>query len=1529
MMNSPDLKTVGYRSSRRSFLQGMGALSMALSSRFAWSAAIPETARFASTRAGKKVTLLDEAGFEGAAWGWQFTEGARIVDNVRYRGRPVLQIKTDSGDYARFLVLAPEAGNRYTLSGWVKTEGIEPEEQGAGAYFAASQFEFQGRPTEFTVDGKQLSEHRYGNFAGSAEWKKFAQTFTCLPFTTWFEVVIGIYRARGSAWFSGLTFVEGDQPAEPDEVVNVWQATEWAHRDTLAQGQRTRPSAAIFNDAIPVRGAASDPKRLARTLADFYDVQFLDADALADPEQLNRAHYDLLVLPYGESFPLPAQKAVQAFLADGGDLLSTGGYAFQSPLIKRAGRWEFYDKAVAEEHGSNLLPELSPRESSWKTTAPDYTSMASANLPGQGTQTVAKAVVPAGVRGQHAAWFCDMPAQGDGKQFYLRGWFRAVDVQAAPDGYAYVEIQQLDENGGEAYAANVDVERLWGSRDWHEVEQLITLVPPCRKLRVTFGLHNATGAAMGARFRLESCLPQVRINTALGFPQDALVVTPSQIGMFDADFRLRRVAAIRAAKDQVILNDSADQQGAFGGYAATCVVGMNDARWIPLLEAHDELGRKRGAAGALAFHSLGYYARSCWAFFGVDTTDLFAEGNAAGERTLRAVAHAQTRKCFLHRGETNFACYRDGEPVRAKVLVSNFGRQHAAAEVRWQITAVEGGAAAYHASQRIDLAPGQTSSVEIVWSPSSFAADCYRAEAGLWLDGEQVDRFQTGFVVWKAETLRQGLPFKFEQNYFQINGKSLFLQGTDDYLHTFIDQDENPLTWRADAQGCRDACIDVYENLLGLRGPQQRPTETWWRWIDAMLLNVQRAGGAFFPGMLIFSNTAVGNKDLAEQEAYVKVFANRYREAPGIMYYLNGDLELHDPNLPDLQKLYHEYLRQKYGSDETLRRAWTISPPEAPIDKLTIHSGTQDWRDVRTLDAFEFRTQVVRRWLNAMHDSIRQVDQQHPVTAEFYQTPSAGIDLLSALGKLELANFGYFNTPEEDYYRFPQVCKFLDQSVRGKGVNIGEFGVKTHPAWSACPEAYIATRSEAYEQAYFLAIAHYAFALGASKIQNWCWKYPADLPFEWGINYPNELIARDVQAFYRNTGFLFRQLRPRYELSEVLVLLAGDNRKGGQGHQVLDGICNGIRLLIDQRIRFATLSDEYIESLPGAVKTIFYPLSYCPSDAIIERLTAFVEQGGQLYLSGDISYDSLRQRTRTNRLKELCGVEFVSERYPGISYQRGALSTKPKDKNWPEYLAAPGIVVRLAGASSLLDSATGIPIVTEFHRGKGRVIFSTDPIEFHGDPRYQPYVYVFYRAVAQRFGLSGEKVSPADAPLHRFRVPSQDGRKIDVFVHYDGSSTLTDAVLPMDGNEDLHLSLGPRMSGVAVRLPDGGMQMVEGSGEVRVGKQLLFSSDLHLMAIAADGGSLLTSKRLILLPMGRGEIHIPEPNRWHSPVVLVGGITGGSWRLDQRFTPRRTRTALHLTVDAGHALSMMLVCETEDQSEAVRRLEVQANRPWE
>ncbi len=104
---------------------------------------------------------------------------------------------------------------------------------------------------------------------------------------------------------------------------------------------------------------------MGKLLTATHDVAYLNATQLADSAQLTRAHFDLLVLPYGETFPAPAKETMLAFLADGGDLLSTGGYAFQSPVVQQNGAWRFIADMLAQAPAGENLPA---RATGWAGT---------------------------------------------------------------------------------------------------------------------------------------------------------------------------------------------------------------------------------------------------------------------------------------------------------------------------------------------------------------------------------------------------------------------------------------------------------------------------------------------------------------------------------------------------------------------------------------------------------------------------------------------------------------------------------------------------------------------------------------------------------------------------------------------------------------------------------------------------------------------------------------------------------------------------------------------------------------------------------------------------------------------------------------------------------------------------------------------------------------------------------------------------------------------------------------------------------
>ncbi|MEO6911530.1 MAG: hypothetical protein ABI158_11485, partial [Edaphobacter sp.] len=171
-------------------------------------------------------------------------------------------------------------------------------------------------------------------------------------------------------------------------------------------------------------------------------------------------------------------------------------------------------------------------------------------------------------------------------------------------------------------------------------------------------------------------------------------------------------------------------------------------------------------------------------------------------------------------------------------------------------------------------------------------------------------------------------------------------------------------------------------------------------------------------------------------------------------------------------------------------------------------------------------------------------------------------------------------------------------------------------------------------------------------------------------------------------------------------------------------------------------------------------------------------------------------------------------------------------------MAAVGIATRPAGARVILQSEDGIPVVTEYKLGRGRVIFSADPIELRGDPRYQKYAGKFYGALLKTLQLEGEHLEPEDAPVHCFRIPSQDERQIVVLVNHDVENPVEGiSVQAADGA--VKVTLQPRMSGIVVSMPGKGVLAVESSGNAFDGQQLLLGTDLHMMAISFDTQSLL------------------------------------------------------------------------------------------
>lgn len=1238
----------------------------------------------------------------------------------------------------------------------------------------------------------------------------------------------------------GVTPVTADQPA-------------------VAGHRPARDRAALFHEpGFPVVGAASDPEVLTVALEQAgWEVERVRVDQLADLQFFTAERFRLLVLSSGASFPLAARESLLKFLRAGGGLFTTGGYAFDNLVMRSEDGWQSYDtylsmrmEAARAGEGSLLrggdFEDATVRQEGWNRLSPDRCSATAEAFQGD---WAARVTIPPEFSSDSAVWEQTVDVQPN-ERYLLRARMRTRDVRGL--GFAYLAPYQLDEAGQLVTFRDVGQQR--GDSDWTLVEYVFGTDSRTRRISLRTGLFQAAGSAWFDDVSLVPLPPEEHLNTRFGDPQDGLQVRPDQLGLFDASFALARAAQARSASP--LLPADLLLEGPFEGFAAVAPL-FERARWTPLLASYDGYGRPRGALGAMLYQYDGPMAGSTWAFFGVTNRDLFARDNEAMHGVLRDVFAQLRRNVFLAPPETDRAAYRPGESLGASVPVMHAGTETVQAIVRfvWQL---EPEPTIYRQQQSVVLAPGDRVVVEAVWdSPPTEASDFCRLTVEL-ADAETGavwDRAETGAVVLRPDLVAAAAPLRFQDNYFRLGERTRFLCGTDTYANMFTSRAENPLRWREDVSACRDFGLNVFENL------QYHPrgdwlTESQEREMEGLMQLCQQYRQAYMAGLWIGANVVVDDDRLRRQAEYCARFARHFGHVPALIHYLNGDFVVRFDSEPLTRELYGRYLRERYGTLAQLQAAWHLNPPEGDFGALAYNAPSSGWEDVRAADQTRFIAWLVRRWVGALTQAVRGEDPDHPITAEYYREPFGHIDLPLSIDGMDVSNIGYFDVPGDDLRLFPRRFAFTDMRAAGKSLNVGEFGVKTHPAWAIDRggQDYHILRSEQEQHHLFLGLAHYALGLGGSKIQNWCWKDASERIFPWGLCYPNDLIPKDVAYTYRNISLLFRQFEPLWEPPAVYLLLPDEHRMGAGGDAIRLAALNGIQHLLHTRVPFAILHEAVLHELPDAARVIFYPLPYCPDDETMARLEQFVRDGGVLYMSGDFSFDSLRRRTRTDRLERLAGVRFAGDRQPDST-----VSFLPAARFEP------------AGAEQF--EHVGDRTRATHRVGAGRVVFVTQPYELRYDAEQHPPT--LYRDVLALADCQPLRAQPDSESLHVLRIPTKDGGQVFVLVNM-GSRTVEVTLEEVSPPLRLHVAAG--LPGLAWFSGDGALRALEGCGSAYRGDTMLVDAqadeDCHWMLMSLDHRDVQDATSVLLIPFHAGQYRVAT----HGPVaVQAGDVRGGDW----------------------------------------------------
>jgi hypothetical protein len=1428
-----------------------------------------------------RASLLRNGGFEtGAAW--TVVNGASFDTQFKRSGQRSLRVDSTRSVQVEQVILPVAAGEQLTVCGWVATRNVVPVAGAGYAFMAVYQFDSAGR---------LLQAHDFVQVQGTHPWTYAEYTFRVNTQAEYIAIRVGIYNASGTAWFDDVNLTRGERAA-------AWKEPPPA--------QRPRPyRAAILHDtSLPVKGARTPVQTFRRVLAqEGIELTLLNAAQLADPRTFHAERFDLLIVPTGASFPVEARASLLAFLAHGGDLLCTGGYAFDHLLMKRNGRWvpyaDFIQQQLAQAR-NNLVPNGSFEDGAagWEADSSEQCRIVS-EKPAAGA-ACAQVVSESAQQGARFSYV--LPVEPGGT-YLIGAHLRTESVQGS--GYAFLAVYQYDREG--RLVTFYDFAQVRGTQQWKRYEERFHIASNAAKVVFHAGLFQASGQMW---FDEVTCAPvphEERINAHYGKPEDGLVIAPTQLTLFRPDHPLagKRLVAAEGA----LIGANWRLEGAVTGYEATAQLRQN-ARWVPLVAAQDEYGRFAGVAGAFVHHFAGVFTDSTWAIFGVENRDIFV--GAPGEVLLRRVVRLLRTGVYATSLSSRYALYERGEQAHGTISVRNTSATTRTVKMEWRLIGVDG-KELQRKQERLVLPPGEERSLSWNWTVPQGAPDFVKIQARVTQGDMLLDLIESGFCVRDERILQSGMQLSYERNAFTVSrpdGTShrVLLFGTDTYGNWFWSRSHNPLTWYREIRLMRDYGLHLFKNLQ--YHPQNyRFNETQWRQLDAVVQIAQRFGLPYMAGLLIGQDVVVDDATLLAQAQMCRQFAARYKGVPGLIYYLNGDFALNLKDTPDIRRLWNEFLRERYGTEESLRQAWAPHAPNAPLGEIPVQNVTSSqWYEVRTRDVREFQTLLMRRWVGALCEAIRSEDAQHPITSEYYQRPIGGIDLRLTMSGMDAANIGYFHQPQLDIAYLMATIKWNDMRFAGKTINIGEFGVKTHDAWA--PErggtGYHVRRSEWQQRQLFWWVVHAALALDVTKIQNWCWSDDPDVLFPWGVVWNNPLRAKPVLKLYRNLRFLADRVPREYRRANVVLVFPDNWRLGAPEGLAYAALMNAIECLLATNVPFDVANEADLTVLAqDPPQMVLMPFAYTLSAESVIALQRIAEQGGVVYLSGDPSTDPLGRRD-ASRLERLCGVRLRE------------VTTHPSGLPQP--------VVEEAAAQRL-SPTLGSEVY--LHRlGSGIVLYTPIPWETLADKD------VFMEHVRDTLNnrvnlylglLSIAGVTPparvwANQGVWRVTVAGDDARRLVSILPRENDERVA-TVRVQIGEADITWQARRDLPCTAL-LDEAGQVLAATSGKgLQVQGQLVAEGDGAWMLVSMDNEPLSRSAFLVATMMDGGRL------QWQSEATGLG-----AWLVEWQDGIARAVAEVPLRKVAGgweltvQPTELILVCARSVQSQALREISFVSSR---
>jgi hypothetical protein len=567
-----------------------------------------------------------------------------------------------------------------------------------------------------------------------------------------------------------------------------------AYRTPASEIESELPRIGIFQEsALGVVATTADALKSSLSRAGLA-ARLVSADELSDPAVFNRDHFDVMILPMADAFPAPAQAVLLKFLADGGNLLAVGNPQFTNPAWKKAGEWmdrnRFNEKmktGTVNERDFQLRPlcDFSVPQSGWSRTSNEPSSPATFEIRPEGSAAKKNCLVMSVANLTNwDCWKTNLGIESSSAPI--------LSLNAKGDAKTTQLYLEMDERDGSRWAASVDITTEWKR---HQVK------PGDFKFwsggngrgsagdQVKFG--NVSSLVLGLALSHNTKLspgPHTVWVEDISAPQHPLGAFASaeepSIDCMSPAFRtypITQYKTIDVSSKQAIVRKAALPAIArpFSAVSRGQGIGFErgrKARFVPLILALDDKGRRNGNVAWMLINKEGPYAKSSWAGFGLDNPELLAD---AGIQNVIAdiVGHMQSG-VRLYEGGSQYDVYFQGESVKLGAEIINYGRKVSKAlTVRIAVKSKAEGTILFTKEFRIaPIEPGNNAVVTAEWPAKKFNERWYDISTELLDASKPIDLLQHELQVAEVKTAA-------ERQYLSVKDGDFYLAGQKWYPH--------------------------------------------------------------------------------------------------------------------------------------------------------------------------------------------------------------------------------------------------------------------------------------------------------------------------------------------------------------------------------------------------------------------------------------------------------------------------------------------------------------------------------------------------------------------------------------------------------------------------------------------------------------------------------------------------------------------------------------------------------------------------